>query len=457
MKRAGVLLILTALVAVCAAALGIRGMTAQRRLTPAGAIAPSPERDFITFSGSYDTGTRTLRGTQTMTLTNRTGSALEDIVLRLGMNGDDPGAVAVSGAAVDGRGVSARQDADDPTILRIGCGWQPGQTIGLTFTLMIRCAKTDGAALITLPSLAVWEDGAWRTDAWDALAAPGMAQAFDYAIALDVQRGTQAVFGGDLTALSDAGDTIRYAAQMQGARDATFALLEDGSVRQGETQGVLVTAMGQSGSDAARLLSRTREALDSLEATGLRYPFASLTVVQAQTARADGVAYSGLLALDAQGDGETLLRRLTRLAARESFGVQVGVDAFRAPWLSETLASVSELLAYRARKGAAAYETRFFEEIEPATRLTRPHGVCVGAGVDRFGGDAEMTQVLRDQGAAMLLGIGMAAGEDALAGALSRYAQENAGQLASRAALERALEEATGSAWDGYLADGLGD
>ena len=68
-----------------------------------------------------------------------------------------------------------------------------------------------------------------------------------------------------------------------------------------------------------------------------------------------------------------------------------------------------------------------------------------------------MTQVLRDQGAAMLLGIGMAAGEDALAGALSRYAQENAGQLASRAALERALLAATGSAWDGYLADGLGD
>ena len=455
MKRAKWLLALAALIAVCA--LGIGRMKAERRVVAAEALAPSSERDFVSFSGSFDTGTRTLRGTQTMTLTNRTGSALEDIVLRLGMNGDDPGAVAVSGAAVDGRGVSARQDADDPTILRIGCGWQPGQTIGLTFTLMIRCAKTDGAALITLPTLAVWEDGAWRTDAWDALAAPGMAQAFDYAIALDVQRGTQAVFGGDLTALSDAGGTTRYAAQMQGARDATFALLEDGCVRQGETQGVLVTAMAQTGREAASLLARTREALDSLEKIGLRCPFASLTVVQAQTARADGVAYSGLLALDAQGDDEALLQRFTRLVARESFGVQVGADPFRAPWLSETLASAAELLAYRARKGAAAYETRFFEEIEPATRLTRPHGVCVGAGVDRFGGDAEMTQVLRDQGAAMLLGIGMAAGEDALAGALSRYAQENAGRLASRAALERALEEATGSAWDGYLADGLGD
>ena len=455
MKRAGGWLVLAALIAACA--LGIRGMTAGRRVATAKALAPTAERDFVAFSGSYDTGTRTLRGTQTLTLTNRTGSVLEDIVLRLGMNGDDPGAAAVSGAAIDGQDMSVSQDADDPTVLRIGCIWQPGQTVELTFTLMIRCGKTGGATLITLPALAVWEDGAWRTDAWDALAAPGISQAFDYAIALDVQKGTQAVFGGDLTAISETDGAVRYTAQMQGARDTTFALQEDGCVRQGETQGVLVTAMAPSGRDAARLLARTREALASLEKIGLRCPFASLTVVQAQTARADGVAYSGLLALDEAGDGEALLQRLTRLVARESFGVQVGVDAFRAPWLSETLASTAELLAYRARKGTAAYETRFFEEVEPATRLTRPHGVCVGAGVDRFGDDAEMTQVLRDQGAAMLLGIGMAAGEDALADALCRYARESAGQLASRAALERALQAATGSAWDGYLADGLGD
>ncbi|MGN0995546.1 MAG: hypothetical protein ACI4PG_01415 [Candidatus Ventricola sp.] len=457
MKRARGLLALAALIAVCAGALGIRHMTAGRRVVAAEALAPTAERDFVDFSGSYDTGTRTLRGTQTMTLTNRTGSALEELVLRLGMNGDDPGAVAVSGAAIDGRSVSARQDADDPTLLRVDCGWQPGQTVTLTFTLMIRCAKADGATLITLPALDVWEDGAWRTDAWDALAAPGVSQAFDCAITLDVQRGTQVAPGGDLTAVAQADGIVRYTAQLRGARDATFAMLEDGCVRQGKAQGVLITAMAPSGRDAARLLARTREALASLEKIGLRYPFASLTVAKAQTARADGVAYSGLLALDAQGDDEALLRRLTRLIARESFGVQVGVDPFRAPWLSETLASASELLAYRARKGAAAYETRFFEELEPATRLTRPHGVRVGAGVDRFGDDAEMTQVLRDQGAAMLLGIGMAAGEEALADALCRYAQENAGQLASQAALERALQEVTGSAWGGYLADGLGD
>ena len=66
-----------------------------------------------------------------------------------------------------------------------------------------------------------------------------------------------------------------------------------------------------------------------------------------------------------------------------------------------------------------------------------------------------MTQVLRDQGGAMLIGIEQAVGQEAFAQALGQYARENAGQIASQQELERALLEATGSAWDGYLEDEL--
>ena len=90
-----------------------------------------------------------------------------------------------------------------------------------------------------------------------------------------------------------------------------------------------------------------------------------------------------------------------------------------------------------------------------ADRVTRPYGVTVGATLAHFGGDAERTQVLRDQGGSMLLGIAQAAGEPAFLEALRLYAQENAGCIAVQADFERALLEATGSAWDGYLADEL--
>ena len=146
---------------------------------------------------------------------------------------------------------------------------------------------------------------------------------------------------------------------------------------------------------------------------------------------------------------------MTRLIARQTFGVLVGNDAWKEPWLRYSLSSAAELLAYRARKGEKAYETRFFEEIEVATRLTRPFGVTVGADVSRFGGDVEMTQVLRDQGAAMLMGIADAMGAEEFVRTMNLYAQENAALIADRQDFEAALESVSESSWAGYLEDEL--
>ena len=422
-----------ALLAVLLAALILAGTAGRRGGKQPEEIGPADGRDFVRAVLDYDAGTRTLRGTQTMTLTNRTGVLLEEIVLRAYMNGWDGAQVLVSGASVGGEVVSLAQDADDPTVLRAACNWAPGETMELTFTLRIKHAKADGAALIQLPGLAMWENGAWREDEYDALADPSYAAPFDYTVRVD-------------------GET---AAQMRGARDASFALAAGVKTRSRSVGSVQVTAMAQDASTAGTLLAQTRAALESLAAIGLPYPYDALTVVQSDTGREDGLALSGLIALNAGADRETLRRRLTRLIARETFGILIENDPWNAPWLSETLASVSELLAYRARKGSGAFETRFYGEIEIATRLTRPYGVTVGAGTDHFGGDAEMTQVLRDQGAAMLLGIEQAVGEEAFLCALQAYVRENAGQIATQAALEDALYAATGSRWDGYLADGL--
>ena len=81
--------------------------------------------------------------------------------------------------------------------------------------------------------------------------------------------------------------------------------------------------------------------------------------------------------------------------------------------------------------------------------------MTVGAGTAHFGGDAEMTQVLRDQGAAMLLGIEQAVGGETFMSALQSYIRDNAGGVAAKEDLAEALREASGSSWDGYLTDGL--
>ena len=430
-KRIGISAALLA--ALLLAALIGAGTAGRRGAERTEEIRPADGRDFVRAVLDYDAGTRTLRGTQTLTLTNRTGETLEEIVLRAYMNGRDDASVIVSGASIGGEPVSLTQDGDDPTVLRAAYQWAPGETAELSFTLRIKHARSDGAALIQLPAPAMWEDGAWREDAYDALADPSYAAPFDYTVRVD-------------------GKTV---AQMRGARDASFALGAGAKAAGRQIGGVQVTALAQDTATARTLLTQTEAALKSLEAIGLPYPYDALTVVQSETGREDGLALSGLIALQADGNKETLRRRLTRLIARETFGILIENDPWNAPWLSETLASSAELLAYRKLKGTAAYEERLYGEIELSTRLTRPYGVTVGAGTAHFGGDAEMTQVLRDQGAAMLLGIEQAVGGETFMSALQSYIRDNAGGVAAKEDLAAALREASGSSWDGYLTDGL--
>ncbi len=434
--RAAVLLAaLLAVSFVCGLVYGV-WQQSNAQMTAQPPLEASAQRDFLRAELTYDAGTRTLRGTQNITATNRTDVPLSEIVLRLHPNGQGADSVAVTGVAADGQSVPFARDENDDTLLRIALDWQPGQTVELSFTLMITHEKTDGAAIVTLPALAMIGNGAWQTDAYDALAGAACTQAFDYVLTLHAGK-------------------KQHTVQMQGARDASVALLSGGNIRQREIGGVRVTALAASASQARKLLDRAKEAIESLESVGFAYPFPTLTVVSADAGREDGAAYSGLIAVGEEKKNETLLRQMTRLIARQTFGVLVGYDAYGAPWLSHTLASTAELLAFRMRKGEAAFETRFFEEIEVATRLTRPYGVTVGEGIDRFGSDAEMTQVLRDQGAAMMLGIGEAIGYDALAQALCAYAADNAGEIGDRQALESALAHVSGSSWSGYLGEEL--
>ena len=428
------------------------------------ALAPSAERDFMSVSAKVTEDLRTIKGEMRLTATNRTGGDLSEIVLRAHANAIQPGSVTLSDAKVNGERASIGADSDDPSVWRIETPWRAGETAEVCWRVSLivprgegEIGRTDDSALLigALPTPAMWENGAWRTDGYDELAGTSYGQAMDVRMTLTVPNGVQAAFGGAWVGERDNGDGTRtLTMQLSGAREISFALRAKGAMRQTTVDGVLVTALAQNARTASRLLDLTADALEDIGQLGLAYPFPSLTVAQAKTARADGAVGSALIAVDADAKTDALLSRVTRLCARQIFGVQVENDPWNAPWLSETPASCVELLVYRRREGEAAYEKRFYE-IEIATRLTRPRGVTIGASTERFGGDGEMTQVLRDAGAAGLMGIEQAVGQAAFLSALQRYAEQNAGGVGTLEALEAALEQATGSDWSGYLADML--
>ena len=429
------------------------------------AMRQNAERDSLLITAQATEDMRTLKGNMQLTTTNRTGGELTELVFRLYANGVREGSMVISGVTIDGKETSFAPDADDPSVLRVPYALKSGDTVDVAFRFALtvprgesEIARTDDSALLigALPMPAMWENGAWRTDAYDALAETSYAQPVDIQMALTVPEKVKAAFGGAWTAEQQNGDgTKTLTMQLEGARDISLAMRAGGSMRQAMSGDILVTALAENSRTAARLLEAACKALEAVESVGLAYPFPSLTVVQAQSGHEDGTIGTALLAVDGTKKGDALLQQLTRLCARQIFGVQVENDPWNAPWLSQTLASCVELLAYRGREGDAAYEKRFYSEVEVAMRLTRPHGVNVGASTEHFGDDSEMTQVLRDQGAASLMGIDTAVGGEAFIRALRIYADENAGGTGSLEKLESALEQATGSAWDGYLSDML--
>lgn len=429
------------------------------------AMRQNAERDSLLITAQATEDMRTLKGDMQLTTTNRTGGELTELVFRLYANGVREGSMVISGVTIDGKETSFAPDADDPSVLRVPYALKSGDTVDVAFRFALtvprgesEIARTDDSALLigALPMPAMWENGAWRTDAYDALAETSYAQPVDIQMALTVPEKVKAAFGGAWTAEQQNGDgTKTLTMQLEGARDISLAMRAGGSMRQAMSGDILVTALAENSRTAARLLEVACKALEAVESVGLAYPFPSLTVVQAQSGHEDGTIGTALLAVDGTKKGDALLQQLTRLCARQIFGVQVENDPWNAPWLSQTLASCVELLAYRGREGDAAYEKRFYSEVEVAMRLTRPHGVNVGASTEHFGDDSEMTQVLRDQGAASLMGIDTAVGGEAFIRALQIYADENAGGTGSLEKLESALEQATGSAWDGYLSDML--
>ena len=429
------------------------------------AMRQNAERDSLLITAQATEDMRTLKGDMQLTTTNRTGGELTELVFRLYANGVREGSMVISGVTIDGKETSFAPDADDPSVLRVPYALKSGDTVDVAFRFALtvprgesEIARTDDSALLigALPMPAMWENGAWRTDAYDALAETSYAQPVDIQMALTVPEKVKAAFGGAWTAEQQNGDgTKTLTMQLEGARDISLAMRAGGSMRQAMSGDILVTALAENSRTAARLLEAACKALEAVESVGLAYPFPSLTVVQAQSGHEDGTIGTALLAVDGMKKGDALLQQLTRLCARQIFGVQVENDPWNAPWLSQTLASCVELLAYRGREGDAAYEKRFYSEVEVAMRLTRPHGVNVGASTEHFGDDSEMTQVLCDQGAASLMGIDTAVGCEAFIRALQIYADENADGTGSLEKLESALEQATGSAWDGYLSDML--
>ena len=185
--------------------------------------------DEITVDASFDPVARTLTVEQRMTLYNRTGETLPQAVVRSWTGaylagetspcttnelywscypeGFDPGGPALESLAVNGQAVEAQWLDDAQTVLSLPVegGWAPEASITLALDYRVdipRCASRFGETegiwalgnVFMLPAL--YEDGAWRTEAYLSVGDPFQSACANWTVRLTLPQGYTAAASG---------------------------------------------------------------------------------------------------------------------------------------------------------------------------------------------------------------------------------------------------------------------
>ena len=79
-----------------------------------------------------------------LTATNRTGSLLSEVVLRLYANAMEEGSLTLSDVKVGGSAASWALDEGDPSVMRIEMGWAQGKTLEISWHFELSLPDTGG-------------------------------------------------------------------------------------------------------------------------------------------------------------------------------------------------------------------------------------------------------------------------------------------------------------------------
>lgn len=485
-KRYGLWLAAVLMAAVCAAV-----CIAQDRPS-----APAPSRELMEVAGGLDEividaklnpDERSLSVTQTLRLVNRTGEKQDAVVLRTWPNafqsletspcaaedalyedyypsGFSSGALVMAHAEANGQSVLHRYADDAKTVLKVPVpgGWQADAVteIQLVYTVQVpkqayRFGLWDdiwalGNAFV-IP--AVWEDGAFRTDAYAPVGDPFVSECANYRVTVTVPKGYVCAGSASPTLETADGQSI-YHFDAPAVRDFALVISDRFEIAQGMQDGVLVTAYASSASQAKTLLKYGQKALATYNEAFGTYPYPAYTLTQV-TFPHGGMEYPALSMLSTDllaSGGRELEYAVAHETAHQWWYAVVGSDGWNQPWQDEALCEFS-LLAY-AEKHYGRAERNDLEQsrMESALRVTVPQGATPGAPLDYFSSMSEYRLVVYDRGAACLCALDRTVPLDHF---LRDYYQNYAFQMASRAQFEQQLFESTGEDLTPLLRDYL--
>ncbi len=424
----------------------------------------------------------TLAITETITLTNRSGVNLNDVVLRTYAgafatedtspaamselydlcypDGFSAGGVAVQGLWWNGQVVQASYDDEAQTVLRVAVpAWQDDEQA----TLKIRCVVTvpvcayrfgysSGIWMLgnALPILSVYQGGAWRTDSYEVIGDPFVSECANYDIALTVPDGYVPACSVPLAKKDGV-----YRGSMQAVREVALAISDAYVTAEGKVDGITVRAYAKSKDAARQLVSDAQKALSTLGALYGAYPYPVYTLCEVDFPFG-GMEYPGL-AMVGGGYLTTSMRdSLELIIAHETahqwfYGV-VGSDQVNDPWLDEGLSEYALLKYVQKRHGMDSMERLKVFRVDAPMQENIVTGITPGSPLSYFSNYDEYDSVVYGRGAALFLALDTLT-EGKLDAFLKAYVHKFSYQLITREQFADFLAEYTGQDYGPMITD----
>jgi len=291
---------------------------------------------------------------------------------------------------------------------------------------------------------AVWEDGAFRTDAYAPVGDPFVTDCANYTVSVTVPEGYACAGSGWAETEKEKGEiTFRFSAPA--IRDFALVISDRFASAQALEGGVLITACASDASHAREMLKAARKAVRVYESLWGEYPYQSFTLAEIHMPLG-GMEYPALAMISSdelvQG-GRELEYLIAHETAHQWWYALVGSDGFHQPWQDEALCEFGVLeyaeSVYGVQERSDLEQTR----VESAMRVTVSQGITPGAPLDRFSSMSEYSLVVYNRGAAYFCALDRML-PDGLNPFLREYAQTFAFLRASREDFERLLSASTG-------------
>lgn len=331
--------------------------------------------------------------------------------------------------------------------------WQPGErlTVVLKYTVHFPHAQyrfgwweNTVMAGQTFAMPALWQDGAYRTDAYLPIGDPLSGECVNVRMSLTLPKDYTCGVTGQIIGVQQSPDgTSNYLVEALAVREVGLVMGSDLHVADRTVNGTLVEAIAAKPAEAKKLLNHAANALETFSKLYGAYPYPTYTAC-AVPMGVSGAEYPGMVMI-AQSllEDDELEYTVAHETAHQWWYGLVGSDSSTHPWLDEALCEFSLLEYVQARHGKAAREELRKNRVESAMRVTVAGQATPGAPLDYFETDTDYMVLVYGRATSLLCAM-----DDWLDGQLGavlrRYAETYAFSMADRADFTRLVQEETG-------------